>query len=155
MHINSESYHAEGTTSQLQNVESPRQIHPNVQFTVQRVLEPLANPMADPREYAQTFFDILQIHKWLQVVDHPKILHRGINPTNIMFYRRDDDTVQAVLNDFDLSSDHLLRGCSSQRMGSLTCPSIGISKENMTTGMDSKLCSMIFCCHYEERGSKI
>ncbi|KAK0433401.1 hypothetical protein EV421DRAFT_1997239 [Armillaria borealis] len=36
-------------------------------------------------EYAQVFFDILQIHKWLY--DHPRIIHRDISPGNIIWRR--------------------------------------------------------------------
>ncbi|KAJ4472235.1 hypothetical protein J3R30DRAFT_3709681 [Lentinula aciculospora] len=56
--------------------------------------------LEDPREIAQVFYDILQIHEWL--FDNAGILHRHISMGNIMF-RRIDGNVHGVLNDFDLA----------------------------------------------------
>ncbi|KAJ3784987.1 hypothetical protein GGU10DRAFT_270293, partial [Lentinula aff. detonsa] len=53
------------------------------------------------REFAQVFYDILQIHRWLY--ECAGILHRDLSIGNIMF-RRIDGRVYGVLNDFDLSS---------------------------------------------------
>ncbi|KAJ3723113.1 kinase-like domain-containing protein [Lentinula raphanica] len=63
-------------------------------------LQPLSE-LGNPRELAQVFYDILQIHQWLY--ECPRILHRDISMGNIMF-RRIDGKVFGVLNDFDLSS---------------------------------------------------
>ncbi|KAJ3776549.1 protein kinase [Lentinula raphanica] len=63
-------------------------------------LQPLSE-LDNPRELAQVFYDILQIHQWLY--ECPRILHRDISMGNIMF-RRIDGKVYGVLNDFDLSS---------------------------------------------------
>ncbi|KAF5373222.1 hypothetical protein D9757_010569 [Collybiopsis confluens] len=53
------------------------------------------------KKFAQVFYDILQIHRWLY--EHPKILHRNLSMINIMI-RREGDKVYGVLNDFNLSS---------------------------------------------------
>ncbi|THV01690.1 hypothetical protein K435DRAFT_654792 [Dendrothele bispora CBS 962.96] len=86
-----------------------------LRIIVQDYLDPITK-LTDPRAYAQAFFDVLQVHRWL--VDHPKILHRDISLQNIMLRRRDDQTY-AVLNDFDLSSPLPLKGgpTSLQRTG--------------------------------------
>ncbi|KAJ3914822.1 protein kinase [Lentinula edodes] len=63
-------------------------------------LHPLSE-LTDLREYAQVFYDILQIHQWLY--ECVGILHRDLSSGNIM-YRRIDGKVYGVLNDFDLSS---------------------------------------------------
>ncbi|KAJ4481373.1 protein kinase [Lentinula edodes] len=63
-------------------------------------LHPLSE-LIDPREYAQVFYDILQIHQWLY--ECVGILHRDLSSGNIMF-RRIDGKIYGVLNDFDLSS---------------------------------------------------
>ncbi|KAJ3883177.1 protein kinase [Lentinula edodes] len=63
-------------------------------------LHPLSE-LTDPREYAQVFYDILQIHQWLY--ECVGILHRDLSSGNIMF-RRIDGKIYGVLNDFDLSS---------------------------------------------------
>ncbi|KAF5342994.1 hypothetical protein D9758_013681 [Tetrapyrgos nigripes] len=72
-----------------------------LRITVQEVLTPITDAVLEPKDYAQIFFDILQIHRWL--VDHAKILHRDISMANIMF-REKDGKIYGVLNDFDLSS---------------------------------------------------
>ncbi|KAJ3788852.1 hypothetical protein GGU10DRAFT_409469 [Lentinula aff. detonsa] len=70
-----------------------------MRITIYERLYPISD-LVDPREIAQVFYDILQIHQWL--FDHPGILHRDINLDNIMFRRIDGD-VYGVLNDFDLA----------------------------------------------------
>ncbi|KAK0478859.1 hypothetical protein IW261DRAFT_1337109 [Armillaria novae-zelandiae] len=75
--------------------------HRVCRITVQERLYPLQE-LRTVEEYAQVFFDILQIHKWLY--DHPRILHRDISPGNIMWRRTSDGQIRGVLNDFDLSS---------------------------------------------------
>ncbi|KAF5365884.1 hypothetical protein D9757_011039 [Collybiopsis confluens] len=72
----------------------------SLRATVLEKLEPLSN-LKSAREFAQVFYDILQIHRWLY--DQSKILHRDLSMANIMF-RRKGDQVYGVLNDFDLSS---------------------------------------------------
>ncbi|KAG7447144.1 uncharacterized protein BT62DRAFT_844081, partial [Guyanagaster necrorhizus] len=86
-------------------------------ITVQERLYPLEE-LRTVQEYAQVFFDILQIHKWLY--DHPGILHRDISPGNIMWRRTVDGHLRGVLNDFDLSAYRHETGPSSrQRTGTL------------------------------------
>ncbi|KAG7442732.1 uncharacterized protein BT62DRAFT_973413 [Guyanagaster necrorhizus] len=86
-------------------------------ITVQERLYPLEE-LRTVQEYAQVFFDILQIHKWLY--DHPGILHRDISPRNIMWRRTVDGHLRGVLNDFDLSAYRHETGPSSrQRTGTL------------------------------------
>ncbi|KAJ3990882.1 kinase-like domain-containing protein, partial [Lentinula boryana] len=63
-------------------------------------LHPLSE-LEDPRDFAQVFYDILQIHQWLY--ECVGILHRDLSSGNIMF-RRKDGKIYGVLNDFDLSS---------------------------------------------------
>ncbi|KAJ3909431.1 protein kinase [Lentinula edodes] len=63
-------------------------------------LQPLSE-LEDPREFAQVFYDVLQIHQWLY--ERVGILHRDLSSGNIM-YRRKNGKVYGVLNDFDLSS---------------------------------------------------
>ncbi|KAJ3935851.1 MAG: hypothetical protein NXY57DRAFT_932666 [Lentinula lateritia] len=63
-------------------------------------LQPLSD-LEDPRESAQVFYDVLQIHQWFY--EHVGILHRDLSSGNIM-YRRKNGKVHGVLNDFDLSS---------------------------------------------------
>ncbi|KAF5381482.1 hypothetical protein D9757_008134 [Collybiopsis confluens] len=71
----------------------------SLRATVLEKLEPLSS-LKSAREFAQVFYDILQIHRWLY--EHPRILHRDLSMANIM-YRREGDNVYGVLNDFDLS----------------------------------------------------
>ncbi|KAF5349415.1 hypothetical protein D9757_013113 [Collybiopsis confluens] len=72
----------------------------SLRATVLEKLEPLSN-LKSAREFAQVFYDILQIHRWLY--QQPKILHRNLSMANIMFHREGEE-VYGVLNDFDLSS---------------------------------------------------
>ncbi|KAF8915043.1 hypothetical protein CPB85DRAFT_1295455 [Mucidula mucida] len=59
------------------------------------------NKLSCASDFAQVFFDVLNCHKWLH--DVPRILHRDISMSNIM-YRYHDGAVCGVLNDMDLSS---------------------------------------------------
>ncbi|KAF8906115.1 hypothetical protein CPB85DRAFT_1314519 [Mucidula mucida] len=59
------------------------------------------NKLPCASDFAQVFFDVLNCHKWLH--DVPRILHRDISMSNIM-YRYHDGAVCGVLNDMDLSS---------------------------------------------------
>ncbi|KAJ3892939.1 protein kinase [Lentinula edodes] len=68
--------------------------------TVFEKLHPLSE-LEDPRDFAQVFYDILQIHQWLYAC--ARILHCDISSGNIMF-RRKDGKIYGVLNDFDLSA---------------------------------------------------
>ncbi|KAF5365888.1 hypothetical protein D9757_011031 [Collybiopsis confluens] len=72
----------------------------SLRATVLEKLKPLSN-LKSAREFAQVFYDILQIHRWLY--EQPNILHCDLSMANIMF-RRKGDQVYGVLNDFDLSS---------------------------------------------------
>ncbi|KAK0202170.1 hypothetical protein DFS33DRAFT_1265333, partial [Desarmillaria ectypa] len=86
-------------------------------ITVQERLYPLEE-LKTVKEYAQVFFDILQIHKWLY--DHPRIIHRDISPGNIMWRRTVNGDLCGVLNDFDLSTLRDATAASSlQRTGTL------------------------------------
>ncbi|KAJ3860489.1 protein kinase [Lentinula novae-zelandiae] len=68
--------------------------------TVFEKLHPLSE-LEDPKDFAQVFYDILQIHQWLY--ECAGILHRDLSSGNIMF-RRKEGRIYGVLNDFDLSS---------------------------------------------------
>ncbi|KAF9001241.1 hypothetical protein BDZ89DRAFT_1081995 [Hymenopellis radicata] len=70
-------------------------------ITVVEKLHPLLN-IASPSTHAQIFFDVLQTHKWLY--DHPRILHRDISMSNIMFRIDENGDYFGVLNDLDLAS---------------------------------------------------
>ncbi|KAF8915050.1 hypothetical protein CPB85DRAFT_452813 [Mucidula mucida] len=59
--------------------------------------------LSNASDFAQVFFDVLNCHKWLH--DKPRILHRDISMSNIMYRFDDDHNVYGVLNDMDLSSD--------------------------------------------------
>ncbi|KAK0497861.1 hypothetical protein EDD18DRAFT_1351677 [Armillaria luteobubalina] len=125
-------------------------------ITVQEKLYPLEQ-LRTVKEYAQVFFDILQIHKWLY--DHPRILHRDISPGNIMWRRTSDGHIRGVLNDFDLSSLRDVSSASSfQRAGTLPymASELLIDKE----GQPSKhlyrhdvesifYVILLLCCRYE------
>ncbi|KAK0430247.1 hypothetical protein EV421DRAFT_2041947 [Armillaria borealis] len=85
-----------------------------LRITVSERLFPL-DTLTDVKEIGQVFLDILQCHRWL--FDHPKILHRDISMSNVM-YRRRSGQVCGVLNDFDLSSFYsLLESSSLHRTG--------------------------------------
>ncbi|KAJ3741294.1 protein kinase [Lentinula detonsa] len=71
-----------------------------MRVTVLEKLHPLSE-LEDPKDFAQVFYDILQIHQWLY--ECVGILHRDLSSGNIMF-RRKDGKIYGVLNDFDLSS---------------------------------------------------
>ncbi|KAJ3992688.1 protein kinase [Lentinula boryana] len=71
-----------------------------MRVTILEKLHPLTE-LEDPRDFAQVFYDILQIHQWLY--ECVGILHRDLSSGNIMF-RRKDGKIYGVLNDFDLSS---------------------------------------------------
>ncbi|KAJ3883193.1 protein kinase [Lentinula edodes] len=80
----------------LKNKYEERVMH----VTVFEKLHPLSE-LEDPRDFAQVFYDILQIHQWLY--ECAGILHRDLSSGNIMF-RRKEGRIYGVLNDFDLSS---------------------------------------------------
>ncbi|KAJ3813716.1 protein kinase [Lentinula aff. lateritia] len=88
-------------------------------------LQPLSE-LEDPRELAQVFYDVLQIHQWLY--ERVGILHRDLSSGNIM-YRRKNGKVYGVLNDFDLSSrvrDMDKGATSKQRTGTRPFMSIDL-----------------------------
>ncbi|KAK0218288.1 hypothetical protein EDD85DRAFT_867011 [Armillaria nabsnona] len=78
---------------------------------VQEKLYPITS-LREPRHYAQGIFDILQVHRW--VYDHARIIHRDISMTNLMWRRR-NDVICGVLNDFDLSSYRDRKSASALR----------------------------------------
>ncbi|KAF5349062.1 hypothetical protein D9757_012207 [Collybiopsis confluens] len=86
---------------------------PNQKTLLTRLKSHLGDALRSAREFAQVFYDILQIHCWLY--EHPEILHRDLRMANIM-YRREGDNVYGVLNDFDLSSfrTHMDKGPTSK-----------------------------------------
>ncbi|KAF5379652.1 hypothetical protein D9757_009230 [Collybiopsis confluens] len=94
--------HAEKNTLQnrLKALLKEAYVIRNLHITVLEKLEPLSS-LRRATEFAQVFYDILQIHRWLY--EHPKILHRDLSMHNIMI-RREGDKVYGVLNDFNLSS---------------------------------------------------
>ncbi|KAJ3898190.1 hypothetical protein F5879DRAFT_1005965, partial [Lentinula edodes] len=65
-----------------------------MRITVFEKLHPLSE-LTDPRDFAQVFYDILQIHQWLY--ECAGILHRDLSSENIMF-RRIDGKIYGVLN---------------------------------------------------------
>ncbi|KAK0451397.1 uncharacterized protein EV420DRAFT_1766426 [Desarmillaria tabescens] len=107
----------------------------------------------DVKEIGQVFLDILQCHRWL--FDHPKILHRDISMTNVM-YRRRHGQVCGVLNDFDLSSFLPLRDASSlHRTGTapyMACDLLRATDISHLYRHDIEALFyvlMMLCCHYE------
>ncbi|KAK7464460.1 hypothetical protein VKT23_006630 [Stygiomarasmius scandens] len=163
----SETYQLDKNSPQSQLAEYLQRNNPDkpyekrvLRITVQRILEPITN-LTDPREYAQVFFDVLQIHRWL--IDYPKILQRDISLANVMFYRKDDKTVRGVLNDFDLASELPLRGRSSQqRTGTKPYMSADLLDRSWARKHDYRhelealfYVMLILCCHYKQYDSKI
>ncbi|KAJ4472347.1 protein kinase [Lentinula aciculospora] len=71
-----------------------------MRVTVMEKLHPLSE-LNDLRDFAQVFYDIVQIHQWLY--ECAGILHRDLSSGNIMV-RREEGKIYGVLNDFDLSS---------------------------------------------------
>ncbi|KAJ7649779.1 kinase-like domain-containing protein [Roridomyces roridus] len=67
---------------------------------VQELLTPLDNPTLTADELAKAFKDVFECYRWL--VEAARILHRDISVKNLM-YRRKDDQIYGVLNDFDLA----------------------------------------------------
>ncbi|KAF9016195.1 hypothetical protein BDZ89DRAFT_994644 [Hymenopellis radicata] len=98
------------------------------------VLEELfpVSTLGDPSQYAQVFFDILNCHKWLY--DSPRILHRDISMSNLMYRFDDDHNVCGVLNDMDLSSDlndrEDLKATSLRRTGTPPFMAIDLLRKN-------------------------
>ncbi|KAF8904886.1 hypothetical protein CPB85DRAFT_1416260 [Mucidula mucida] len=72
-----------------------------LRITVSERLHPITC-LTSPREVAQVFLDVLQTHNWLYEV--PKILHRDLSQSNIMFRKDKDANVYGVPNDLDLAS---------------------------------------------------
>ncbi|KAJ4494915.1 hypothetical protein C8J55DRAFT_395108, partial [Lentinula edodes] len=96
------------------------------EYSLRYIYRNLQSPLSeleDRKEFAQVFYDVLQIHQWLY--ECVGILHRDLSSGNIMF-RRKNDKIYGVLNNFDLS----YRGpTSNQRTGTrpfmsrdLLCP---------------------------------
>ncbi|GAW04145.1 protein kinase [Lentinula edodes] len=121
-------------------------------------LHPLSE-LTDPREYAQVFYDILQIHQWLY--ECVGILHRDLSSGNIM-YRRIDGKVYGVLNDFDLSSrvrDMNYGPTSKQRTGTRPFMSVDLLDYRWAGGhlyrhdLESLFYIMLcLACRYEAPG---
>ncbi|KAK7468945.1 hypothetical protein VKT23_003440 [Stygiomarasmius scandens] len=130
-------------------------------ITVQTVLHPLID-LDKPEEFAQVFFDVLQIHRWL--VDYPKVLHRDINRGNVMFRRETDGSVRGVLNDFDwaLELPPPPGPLGTMRVGAPPYMSHDLLRKDWERGHEYRhdleglfYVMLIVCCHYEERDSKI
>ncbi|KAJ3928147.1 MAG: protein kinase [Lentinula lateritia] len=121
-------------------------------------LHPLSE-LTDPREYAQVFYDILQIHQWLY--ECVGILHRDLSSGNIMF-RRINGKIYGVLNDFDLSSrvkDMDNGPTSNQRTGTRPFMSLDLLNPNWESGhlyrhdLESLFYIMLcLACRYEKPG---
>ncbi|KAK0194961.1 hypothetical protein F5146DRAFT_923660 [Armillaria mellea] len=113
----------------------------------------LLDTLTDVKEFGQVFLDVLQCHRWL--FDHPRILHRDISMTNVM-YRRRNGQVCGVLNDFDLSSFHpLLEPSSLHRTGTAPYMSRDLLKPADVAHLYRHDIEALFyvltilCCHYE------
>ncbi|KAF5372463.1 hypothetical protein D9758_005127 [Tetrapyrgos nigripes] len=131
-----------------------------LRIIVLRRLHPITE-LTKPEDYAQVFYDILQIHRWL--VDHPKVFQRDISLANIMFSRnKADGTVRGVLNDFDLASRLPLSSESSSRTRTGTKPYM--SHELLKPPVGKRTCHLyrhdlealyyvilIVCSHYEDQ----
>ncbi|KIK53302.1 hypothetical protein GYMLUDRAFT_88460 [Collybiopsis luxurians FD-317 M1] len=124
-----------------------------MRITITESVEPLLE-LKSPREFAQVFYDILQIHQWLY--EHAGILYRDLSIGNIMC-RRIGNRVYGVLNDFDVSSYVRDLGLESSKDRRGTRPFMAydlLSKE--WTGehmyrhdLESLFCIMlIVCCNY-------
>nr|AEN14455.1 protein kinase [Lentinula edodes] len=121
-------------------------------------LQPLSD-LEDPREFAQVFYDVLQIHQWLY--ERVGILHRDLSSGNIM-YRRKNGKVYGVLNDFDLSSrvrDMNKGPTSKQRMGTRPFMSLDLLNPDWEGGhlyrhdLESLFYIMLcLACRYEAPG---
>ncbi|KAJ7649778.1 hypothetical protein FB45DRAFT_3127 [Roridomyces roridus] len=70
-----------------------------LRLVVQESLKPLDDSTLTAAELAKAFKDIFECYRWL--VEVAKILHRDISIPNLM-YRRKNDQIYGVLNDFDL-----------------------------------------------------
>ncbi|KAJ3928148.1 MAG: protein kinase [Lentinula lateritia] len=127
--------------------------------TVFEKLHPLSE-LTDPRDFAQVFYDILQIHQWLY--ECAGILHRDLSSENIMF-RRIDGNIYGVLNDFDHSSrvrDMDKGPTSNQRTGTRPFMSVDLLSPVWEGGhlyrhdLES-LCYIMLClaCRYEAPGA--
>ncbi|KAK0474731.1 hypothetical protein EDD18DRAFT_1298695 [Armillaria luteobubalina] len=123
-----------------------------LRITVSECLFPL-DSLTDVKEFGQIFLDILQCHRWL--FDHPKILHRDISMTNVM-YRRRKGQVCGVLNDFDLSSFYpLLESSSLHRTGTAPYMSRDLLKPADVAHLYRHDIEALFyvlmmlCCRYE------
>ncbi|KAH7880931.1 protein kinase [Lentinula edodes] len=121
-------------------------------------LQPLSD-LEDPREFAQVFYDVLQIHQWLY--ERVGILHRDLSSGNIM-YRRKNGKVYGVLNDFDLSSrvQDMNKGpTSKQRTGTRPFMSLDLLNPDWEGGhlyrhdLESLFYIMLcLACRYEAPG---
>ncbi|KAJ3741297.1 protein kinase [Lentinula detonsa] len=104
-----------------------------MRVTVLEELHPLSE-LEDPRDLAQVFYDVLQIHQWLY--ECAGILHRDLSIGNVMF-RQKDGKIYGVLNDFDLSSrvqDMSNGSASDQRTGTRPFMSIDLLNPNWEGG---------------------
>ncbi|KAF5372462.1 hypothetical protein D9758_005126 [Tetrapyrgos nigripes] len=143
-----------------QNPGGPVYEKRTLRIIVLRRLHPITD-LTKPEDYAQVFYDILQIHRWL--VDHPKVFQRDISLANIMFSRnKADGTVRGVLNDFDLASRLPLSSESSSRTRTGTKPYM--SHELLKPPVGKRTCHLyrhdlealyyvilIVCSHYEDQ----
>ncbi|KAF8904622.1 hypothetical protein CPB85DRAFT_1316785 [Mucidula mucida] len=98
-----------------------------LRICVSEELFPITN-LTSQRKIAQVFLDILQTHKWLY--DFPKILHRDLSMSNIMFREDELGHVFGVPNDLDLASllSELESGTSLRRTG--TPPFMALDLQN-------------------------
>ncbi|KAJ3988145.1 protein kinase [Lentinula detonsa] len=104
-----------------------------MRVTILEKLHPLSE-LENPKDFAQVFYDILQIHQWLY--ECVGILHRDLSSGNIMF-RRKDGKIYGVLNDFDLSSrvQNMDKGpTSNHRTGTRPFMSIDLLNSNWEGG---------------------
>ncbi|KAK0460332.1 hypothetical protein IW261DRAFT_1349814, partial [Armillaria novae-zelandiae] len=122
-----------------------------LRITVSERLFPITD-LANVQDIAQVFLDILQCHKWLY--DHPRILHRDISMSNVM-YRKRGGEICGVLNDFDLSSFlPLVEASSLHRTGTPPYMAHDLLKESDIGHLYRHdlealfYVSLILCCRY-------
>ncbi|PAV20031.1 other 1 kinase [Pyrrhoderma noxium] len=73
-----------------------------LRFIISERLEPITS-LTDLEEFKTAFRDIFHVIHYL-AISKDGIIHRDINISNLMYRRLEDDSVQGVLNDWDVAS---------------------------------------------------